>query len=326
MNESRLARRSVVALGGGHGLSATLRALTCIADDVTGIVGTIDDGGSSGRLRRQMRIPPPGDLRMALAAMMPEDAEGVQWRAVLQHRFDGEVDIGGHALGNLVLAALWEETGDIVEGLDILGQAMRARGRVLPHALVPAELIAVVSDPKGVREVRGQAEISQTRGVIEELRIEPAHPVPCQQAVAAIVASDVLVFGPGSWFTSVLPHLLIDEVREAVLASTARRILIANLSGEAGEAEGYPTHGYLASWARFFPDIGLDTVLADSAHVDDVGLLSDAAAKVGASVALCDVARDGVHDPLLLAGALTEMLMQDMSMNGSNDWRGMRNE
>ncbi len=308
MNDPGLSGTSVVALGGGHGLSATLGALTLMVDDITGIVGTIDDGGSSGRLRRHLNIPPPGDLRMALAAVMPDDAEGVQWRAVLQHRFDGEVDVGGHALGNLVLAALWEETGDIVEGLDVLGQTMRARGRVLPNALEPAELIAAVKSPDGVREVKGQAAISQTRGLIEGLRIEPARPARCEPALAAISDADVLVFGPGSWFTSVLPHLVIEDVREAVRASTAQRVLIVNLSGEAVEAEGYPAHGYLRSWARFFPDIGLDTVLADGNHVEDVEQLSDAAAQVGAVVRMCDVARDGIHHPELLAAALADVL------------------
>lgn len=297
-----------MALGGGHGLSATLAALVLLVDDVTGIVGTIDDGGSSGRLRRHLSIPPPGDLRMAIAAVMPEDPEGVQWRAVLQHRFDGEVDVGGHALGNLVLAALWEETGDIVKGLDILGQAMRAKGRVLPHALEPAELVAQVRTPEGSCEIKGQAAISHARGVIESLRIEPAHPARCQQALEAIASSDVLIFGPGSWFTSVLPHLLIDDVREAVRSSDARRILLVNLSSEAGEAEGYRAHRYLTSWAQFFPDIGLDTVLADVNHVDDVAQLSDTAAQVGAVVRVCDIARDGIHDPVLLAAALGDEL------------------
>lgn len=311
----------MVALGGGHGLSATLKALTGIVEQPIGIVGTIDDGGSSGRLRRHLDIPPPGDLRMAMAALMPDDPEGVQWRAVLQHRFDGEVDVGGHALGNLVLAALWEETGDVVAGLDILGQAMRAQGRVLPHALAPAELVAEITDGDSTRVVRGQAAVSQTRGDVVSMRIEPAQPQACEQALEAIRRSDVLIFGPGSWFTSVLPHLLIEDVREAVRASSAHRILIVNLSGESGEAEGYPAHGYLTSWARFFPDIGLDTVLADGNHVDDVELLATAASRVGAAVDVRDLARDGVHDPRLLAMALSDLLSSDASM--TDEGRGV---
>lgn len=241
---------------------------------------------------------------MAIAALMPSDPDGVQWRSVLQHRFGGQDDIGGHALGNLVMAALWEETGDIVGGLDILSSAMRTRGRVLPHALTPADLIAAVRTGEEIRAVRGQAEVSATRGHVESLQLDPTEPTPCPPAIEAIESADVMIFGPGSWFTSVLPHLLVPSIRQAMDNSAAHRVLIVNLSGEVGEAEGYPAHAYLRSWARLFPGVQIGTVIADGAHVDNVEALIRESAIVGADVKVCDVARNGVHDPEQLATVL----------------------
>lgn len=308
MSDKEEARPAVVALGGGHGLSVTLRSLASITDKVTGVVGTVDDGGSSGRLRQHMRIPPPGDLRMALAALMPDDEQGVQWRAVLQHRFDGQVDVGGHALGNLVLAALWQETGDVIAGLTILSEAMRTRGRVLPNCLMATDLMASIRTSNGWVDVRGQSAISNTRGFIEQLMLEPCDPVSCPPTVQAIQEADLIVFGPGSWYTSVLPHLLVPSVREALQASAAHRVIIVNLSGELGETEGYPAHEYLSAWARLFPDVGVDTVLADHEHVDDLAQLSVQSQRLGANVKTCRVARGGTHDPQLLADALEELI------------------
>jgi uncharacterized cofD-like protein len=299
---------AVVALGGGHGLSVTLRSLASISHQVTGLVGTVDDGGSSGRLRQHLHIPPPGDLRMAVAALMPDDEQGTQWRAVLQHRFDGEVDVGGHALGNLVLAALWEETGDVVAGLTILSEAMRTRGRVLPNCLTATDLIAQVRTAEGVVEMRGQSAISQTRGFIEQMRLDPVDPTTCSPAVRALEGADLIVFGPGSWYTSVLPHLLVPSIRQAIEASSAHRVVIVNLTGEAGETEGYPAHEYLSAWARLFPDVGIDTVLADRDHVDDLEQLRVEARRLGAQVRICRVSGGLEHDPDLLADALGQVI------------------
>ncbi|MGD9955898.1 MAG: 2-phospho-L-lactate transferase CofD family protein, partial [Candidatus Nanopelagicales bacterium] len=134
----------VVALGGGHGLAASLRALRRVTDDVTAIVAVSDDGGSSGRLREEFDVVPPGDLRMALAALCGDDTWGRTWSRVVQHRFAGDGPLAGHSLGNLLITALWEETGDIVTGLDWVGALLGAHGRVLPVATVPLEVVADV--------------------------------------------------------------------------------------------------------------------------------------------------------------------------------------
>ncbi|HEX6918009.1 MAG TPA: 2-phospho-L-lactate transferase CofD family protein, partial [Phycicoccus sp.] len=159
----------VAALGGGHGLAATLTALRYVTDELTAIVTVADDGGSSGRLREEFGVLPPGDLRMALAALCSETEWGHTWRDVLQHRFAGDGTLGGHALGNLLIVALWELHEDPVAGLDLVGSLLQARGRVLPMAAVPLDIEAEVSgldprDPAARAVVRGQSEVAITPG------------------------------------------------------------------------------------------------------------------------------------------------------------------
>ncbi|MGL5910040.1 MAG: gluconeogenesis factor YvcK family protein, partial [Phycicoccus sp.] len=197
----------VAALGGGHGLAATLGALRYVTDEITAVVTVADDGGSSGRLREEFGVLPPGDLRMALAALCSETEWGHTWRDVLQHRFAGDGALGGHALGNLIVVALWELYRDPVAGLDLVGRLLQARGRVLPMAAVPLTIEADVrgvdpADPAAVRTLRGQAEVAATRGQVEAVRLEPHDPPAYPESVAAIRSADWVVLGPGSWFTS----------------------------------------------------------------------------------------------------------------------------
>ncbi len=306
--------RRVVALGGGHGLAMTLRALRLLGIEPIAIVGTGDDGGSSGRLREHLGVPPPGDLRMALAALSgdPRDDSERQglWLRVLQHRFGGSGDVEGHALGNLILVALWQELGDVVGGLDRLGQLLDARGRVFPNSLDPVLVVADVADGDGhVGEVRGQARLTMTRGVVSELRLEPAEPRPCREAIDAADGADVILLGPGSWFTSVLPHLRIPALRESLARSTARKVLILNAGPQRGETEDFTAASHLRSWADLVPDVRLDVVLADPEAVEDTGTLAAACRRVGAHLHLADVLRGpGVHDPARLSSALEPLL------------------
>ena len=207
----------VVALGGGHGLAASLAALRRVTPDITAIVTVADDGGSSGRLRREFGVLPPGDLRMALAALCGDDSWGETWSRVVQHRFGGSGELAGHALGNLLLAGMWDLFGDPVAGLDLVGRLLRVTGRVLPMAAVPLEIVACVSGldplaPEVVREVRGQAAVAVTSGRVRSISLEPVDPPAVPEAVDAVLAADWVVFGPGSWFTSVLPHLLVPSL------------------------------------------------------------------------------------------------------------------
>ncbi|MDP4676654.1 MAG: uridine diphosphate-N-acetylglucosamine-binding protein YvcK [Candidatus Nanopelagicales bacterium] len=304
---------TVVALGGGHGLSVTLRSLLRLTPNVTGIAGVIDDGGSSGRLRDSFAILPPGDLRMALAAMIPETPRGQLWHHVLQHRFEGSDDLSGHAIGNLLLAALWSETNDVVAGLAALTEAAGAQGCVLPNALEPAVLTAHVTKPGevGSEWVTGQSKISATQGFISDMQLIPGDPQPCAAAVQAILDADAIVLGPGSWFTSVLPHLLVPSIRAAIEESTARRILILNLADEAGEAQGFAPETYLDSWRRLLGEVELHDVIADTGFVSDRSTLNRAVQRLGARLHLADVAKESVHEEILLSKALGRLICSD---------------
>src|SRR6476646_11742816 len=190
-----------VALGGGHGLFASLSALRRVTDNLTAIVTVADDGGSSGRLRAEFNCLPPGDLRMALAALCGDDDWGVTWAKVLQHRFAGEGEMRGHVVGNLLIVSLWELLGDHVQALDWVGRLLGASGRVLPMALTPLDIAAEVrgldaSDPEALTTVRGQVQVATTDGVITSVRLEP-EPVACPEAVQAIRTADWVVLGPG---------------------------------------------------------------------------------------------------------------------------------
>lgn len=320
---------AVVALGGGHGLSTSLRALRRLTGDVTAVVGVADDGGSSGRIRGELALPPPGDLRMALAALCGDDAWGQMWSQVMQHRFGGSGELKGHATGNLLIASLWEETGSLVEGLDWVAALLGAHGRVLPVADEPLNIVAQVrgadpQHPEVVVEVVGQVSLEKSMGTVLDLKVVPQDPPACPEAVAAICVADALVLGPGSWYTSVLPHLLVPGVRAALIDSSAPKILVLNLDGktltsvlEAQQStQDFSSAEYLRDWQTQFPDVRLDIVLADPTCVDDLVELTDMCAAVGAKLVLAELAdanaRDAGlsprHDPDLLVAALGDLL------------------
>jgi uncharacterized cofD-like protein len=306
----------VVALGGGHGLFASLSALRRVTRQLTAIVTVADDGGSSGVLRRDFGVLPPGDLRMALAALCGDDAWGTTWSKVVQHRFEGRGGLGGHAVGNLLIVALWELLGDTVQGLDLVGRLLGAHGRVLPMASVPLDLVAEVegADPDRPGEitlVRGQVACASTTGRVRSVSLIPADPPTCPQAIAAVATADWVVFGPGSWFTSILPHLLVPELAEALLTTPARRVVALNLAPQAGETDGFSPHAHLEVLAEHAPGLTVDVVLADRRAAGGYAAeLEKAAGLLGGRLVMTDLAmRDGSphHDPRRLAGAFAEI-------------------
>ena len=312
----RPARRRVVALGGGHGLYSSLSALRRVTRDLTAIVTVADDGGSSGRLRREYGVLPPGDLRMALAALCGDDSWGTTWSKVVQHRFAGPGELGGHAVGNLLIVALWDLLGDTVTGLDWVARLLGAHGRVLPMAAVPLELEAEVEGvdpefPLQISTIRGQVACAMTTGRVRSMSLVPADPPACAEAVQAVAEADWVVLGPGSWFTSVLPHLLVPELASALVTTPGRRLVTLNLAPQPGETEGFSPRAHLEVLARHAPDLAIDVVLADQAAVrDTAGELDEAADLLGARLVLADIAlagRQDRHDPLLLAGALARI-------------------
>lgn len=304
----------VVALGGGHGLAASLSALRLLDTRLTGIVTVADNGGSSGRLREELGVLPPGDLRMALAALCADDQWGRQWATVLQHRFSSDGPLDQHAVGNLLIAAIWGILDDHVAGLDLVGDLLGARGRVLPMAAVPLHIEADVhlrSDPERLTVVRGQAQVASVDGQVVSVRLDPRDPPACPEAVQAVEAADWVVVGPGSWFTSVMPNLLVPELRDALVRTDAQRALVLNLSEQEGETEGLSPTDHLEVLAAHAPDLRLDVVLADHSLVDDAGVLERAARALGARVVAAPVAvADGAdqHDPARLARAFEGFL------------------
>lgn len=222
---------SVVALGGGHGLSASLSALRLLTSELTAVVTVADDGGSSGRLREEYGVLPPGDLRMALSALCDDTDWGRTWRDVMQHRFAPGKGRGGsldeHAMGNLLIVTLWELLGDTVAGLKWAGALLGARGEVLPMSSVPLTIEGQVrvSAPDGssvLQTLTGQAKCA-VAGSLERVRLLPEDAPACIEALTAIELADWVILGPGSWYTSVLPHLLLPEMREALCNTAARR-------------------------------------------------------------------------------------------------------
>jgi uncharacterized cofD-like protein len=305
----------VVALGGGHGLAASLQALRLVTPEVTAVVTVADDGGSSGRLREELGALPPGDLRMALAAMAGDDDWGVTWGRLLQHRFSGGGPLEGHAVGNLLLTGLAESTGDPVLALDLVGRLLGLTGRVLPMSPVPLEICADVwgvdpDRPTALTEVVGQVAVASTPGRVAGVRLRPDNPPACKEAVRAVEEADWVVFGPGSWFTSVLPHLLVPDLREALERTSARRLVALNLAPQAGETAGFSPEAYLDVLAAHAPDLRIDVVLADEQMVVDTRGLMAAAQSVGGTLVLTPLALgDGTprHDPQRLARAYAEV-------------------
>ncbi|MEV3985008.1 uridine diphosphate-N-acetylglucosamine-binding protein YvcK [Nonomuraea sp. NPDC049758] len=303
----------VVALGGGHGLYASLSALRVVTDRLTAVVTVADDGGSSGRLRRELGVLPPGDLRMALAALCGDDEWGITWSEVVQHRFRSEGELHGHAVGNLLIVALWELLGDSVAGLDWVGRLLGAHGRVLPMASVPLDIVAEVELDGVTSTVRGQVACALTPGRVQAISLVPEDPPARPEAVAAVHEADWLVFGPGSWFTSVLPHLKVPELARALHDSQAKRLVTLNLAPQPGETDDFSPQQHLEVLRQHAPDLAFDVVLADTGVVDDLDALDKAAAALGARLVLADVAAaDGSprHDPRRLASVLDEIFLQ----------------
>ncbi len=306
----------VVALGGGHGLAASLAALRHLTDHLTAVVTVADDGGSSGRLRRELGVLPPGDLRMALAALCDDTQWGRTWRDVLQHRFASQGELHHHSVGNLLIVAVWELLGDTVEGLDLVGQLLGARGRVLPMSAVPLDIEAVVlgldpADPSAVSSVRGQVAVATTPGSVASVRLVPDDPPACPEAVQAVMDADWVVLGPGSWFTSVMPHLLVPDLRRALCETTARRMITLNLTDQAGETDGFSAENHLEALFLHAPELMVDVVLADPAVVADRRSLEQVCESVGARLVVSSVAsstQPEVHDELRLAAAYRDVL------------------
>jgi uncharacterized cofD-like protein len=306
-----------VALGGGHGLHASLSALRLLTTDLTAVVTVADDGGSSGRIRRELKVLPPGDLRMALAALAGTSAQHVRWAELLQHRIGGHGVLAGHPVGNLVLTALLEREADPKAALAQLAELVGAVGRVLPMSPVPLDLVAEADrfdpdDPSRTRQIRGQSSIAATPGRVRTVRLLPPGAPACAAAVDAVREADVVVLGPGSWFTSVIPHLLLRELGTALCATPARVLVVLNLVPQAGETDDYAPHQLLDVLQEHAAPCGglkIDAVRADTDSVLDREQLGRHVAGIGARLVVSRLAADDSserHDPHRLSAAIRD--------------------
>jgi uncharacterized cofD-like protein len=262
---------NLVAIGGGTGLSTLLAGLKKLVgpenstgswlDSLSAIVTVSDDGGSSGRLREELQMLPPGDIRNCMVALS-EDSTLLS--RLFQYRFRGEGELGGHSFGNLFLAALTEVTGDFTEAVRLSSEVLASKGRIFPATINDVRLVADLEDGT---TVRGETQITASRAAIRQLHLEPEMCLPLPEALAAIRAADAITIGPGSLYTSILPNLLVARVAEAIGKSQATKIFICNLMTQPGETDGYTSSQHLETFKRYAPEIGLDFVLVNNRHI-----------------------------------------------------------
>ena len=310
---SELKSKKVVALGGGHGLAATLRALRGITNNITAIVTVADNGGSSGRLREEFHMLPPGDLRMALAALCGDDEWGRSWAEIMQYRFTSDGPMDGHAVGNLLLTALWDKDGDPVSGLNRVAQLLKVVGQVLPMAIEPLDIEGTFNTTIGRKIIRGQTEVATAKGKLESLSLIPKNPTPTSEGLQAIAEADWITIGPGSWFSSVLPHFLVSQQLAAIVASPAKKLVLLNLDASPAihgeEFAGNSPAEHLEILHKYAPSFHCDVALADRSVVNDKNELADVVTRLGGQLVIGDLAAPGSlhHDSKKLTSVISHI-------------------
>lgn len=264
---------NLVAIGGGTGLSTMLSGLKELVgrshegglwlEALAAIVTVSDDGGSSGRLRDELQMLPPGDIRNCMVALS-EDSTLLS--RLFRHRFRGDGGLGGHSFGNLFLAALTEVTGDFVEAVRLSSEVLASKGHIYPATLNDVRLVAELEDGS---EVRGETRIAASRSPIRRLRLEPEHCLPLPEALAAIRTADIITVGPGSLYTSLLPNLLVARVAEVIGRSRAVKIFVCNLMTQPGETDGYSARRHLETVRSYAPEIRFDFVVVNDRPISE---------------------------------------------------------
>jgi uncharacterized cofD-like protein len=258
---------NLVALGGGTGLSTLLAGLKrLVGENATGdlwisnlsaIVTVSDDGGSSGRLRDELQMLPPGDIRNCMIAL---SEDSTLLARLFRYRFRGKGELGGHSFGNLFLAALTEVTGDFTEAVRLSSEVLASKGHIYPATISDVRLVAELADGT---VVRGETQISASRAPIQRLRLEPEQCLPLPEALKAIRAADVITVGPGSLYTSILPNLLVARVAQAIGESAATKVFICNLMTQPGETDNYTARQHLEVVKIYAPEIHFDVAIVN---------------------------------------------------------------
>lgn len=252
----------VVVIGGGTGLSVMLRGLKAKTYNLTAVVTVADDGGSTGRIRQDLDIIAPGDLRNCLVALA--DKEGLMEK-LFAHRFGGSGNLTGHSFGNLFIAALIEVLGDVEEAMDATSKVLRVRGKVIPSSAEKLRLNAEMTDG---RIVEGESQIPHAHGKIKRVFTTPEHPKAIQSAVDAIKEADAIVLGPGSLYTSIMPNLCVPDIVQAVRTSKAPKIYICNVMTQPGETDDYTVSDHIRAINRQAGGKVIDFVIANNGDVD----------------------------------------------------------
>lgn len=264
---------NLVAIGGGNGLSTLLSGLKTHVKpeendlfrikNLSAIVAVSDDGGSSGRLRDELQMLPPGDIRNCMVALSEDSHLLAQ---VFRHRFRGKGDLGGHSLGNLFLAALTEITGDFAEAVKLSSEILASKGHIYPATMADVRLAAELKDGT---IVRGETNIGKVGNSIKRLYLEPESCQPLPEALAAIYEADVITVGPGSLFTSLLPPILVEGVERAIARSKATKIFICNLMTQPGETDGFSARRHLEIVREYAPEINFDYVVVNNRPINE---------------------------------------------------------
>ncbi len=312
-----LTNQKIVCLGGGHGLAATLSAMRDITNEVTAIVTVADNGGSSGRLRSEFNSLPPGDLRMALAALCSDDDWGKSWAEIMQYRFTSDGPMDNHAIGNLLLTALWDRDGDPVKGLARVGDLLQVVGRVLPMALEPLDIEATFNEKGKVKTVQGQIEVAAARGEVSQLRIIPSKPKATPEAITALSDADWITVGPGSWLSSVMPHFLLEEQADAINTAKAKKILIFNLPDPTTSEEyaDLSLTDHLQFVLKHLPNLKFDYALVDQSINTNNSVFERLVESCGGQVVAFDLAENEQtfhHDPKKLSSAIRHILQENL--------------
>jgi uncharacterized cofD-like protein len=301
----------LVALGGGTGLSTLLAGLKQLVakpdepiwiETLSAIVTVSDNGGSSGRLRDELQMLPPGDIRNCIVALS-EDSSLLS--RLFRYRFRGEGELGGHSFGNLFLAALTEVTGDFTEAVRLSSEVLASKGHIFPATISDVHLVAELDDGS---IVRGETQISASRAPIRHLRLEPERCLPLPQALKELKNADVITVGPGSLYTSILPNLLVSQVAKVIGESRATKIFVSNLMTQPGETDGYTALQHLETLRKYAPEINFDFVV-----VNDRKISPEQAERYAAEQAY----QIGIDDPILDSlDQTTEVMRADLLDEG----------
>jgi uncharacterized cofD-like protein len=259
----------VVAIGGGHGISTVLRGLKDHTHNLTAVVAVTDDGGSSGDLRRSLGILPPGDIRNCLAALSNDEALLTQ---LFQYRFSGDTQLDGHSFGNLLISALVDITGSFEEAISESGRVLSVHGRVLPATLHNVRLVADVQLPNLPNEVRveGESKIPQIAGCVRRVWLEPNDATAFPPVIQAILAADMIVIGPGSLYTSVLPNILVPDLLAAIRSSRAIKIFVCNVVTQIGETQAYNCGDHVHALEELIGSDVIDIIVCNTSYEADL--------------------------------------------------------